>query len=70
MYRRSKFLELLLEIRQDMAREAGYEVDQFVQDLGVETGAQPAAVEDSGRLASEPQKTSEITKAASVSRKR
>lgn len=29
MYRRPKFLEVLLEIRQEMAREADYDVDLF-----------------------------------------
>ena len=33
MYRRSKFLELLLEIRREMAEEAGHDLDQFVQNL-------------------------------------
>jgi len=33
MYRRSKFLELLLEIRCEMAEEAGHDLDQFVQNL-------------------------------------
>ena len=31
MYRRSKFLEILLEIRQDMAHEADYDVDLFAE---------------------------------------
>jgi len=31
MYRRSKFLEVLLEIRQEMAREADYDVDLFAE---------------------------------------
>ena len=31
MYRRSKFLEVLLEIRQEMAREADYDVDFFAE---------------------------------------
>jgi hypothetical protein len=34
MYRRSKFLELLLEIRREMAEESGYDLDQFVQNIG------------------------------------
>ncbi len=29
MYRRPKFLEVLLEIRQEMSREADYDVDLF-----------------------------------------
>lgn len=31
MYRRPKFLEVLLEIRQEMARQADYDVDLFVE---------------------------------------
>ena len=31
MYRRPKFLEVLLEIRQEMAREADYDVDLFAE---------------------------------------
>jgi len=31
MYRRPKFLEVLLTIRQEMAREADYDVDLFTE---------------------------------------
>lgn len=31
MYRRPKFLEVLLEIRQEMSREADYDVDFFAE---------------------------------------
>ncbi len=31
MYRRPKFLEILLEIRRDMAHEADYDVDLFAE---------------------------------------
>ena len=31
MYRRSKFIEILLEIRGEMAREADYDVDLFAE---------------------------------------
>jgi len=31
MYRRPKFLEILLEIRQEMARAADYDVDLFAE---------------------------------------
>ncbi|MET0752300.1 MAG: hypothetical protein ABWZ66_02955 [Pyrinomonadaceae bacterium] len=31
MYRRPKFLEVLLKIRQDMSREADYDVDLFAE---------------------------------------
>ena len=33
MYRRSKFLEVLIQIRQEMAREADFDVDLFAQSL-------------------------------------
>ena len=31
MYRRPKFLELLIKIREEMAREADFDVDLFVE---------------------------------------
>ncbi len=31
MYRRPKFLEVLLEIRQEMARQSDYDVDLFAE---------------------------------------
>jgi hypothetical protein len=31
MYRRPKFLEVLLQIREEMAREADYDVDLFAE---------------------------------------
>ena len=31
MYRRSKFLEVLLEVRQQMARDADYDLDLFAE---------------------------------------
>lgn len=31
MYRRSKFIEILLDIRSEMAREADYDVDLFAE---------------------------------------
>ena len=40
MYRRPKFLELLLKIREEMAREADHDVDFFVEM--VRSGIQPA----------------------------
>jgi hypothetical protein len=40
MYRRPKFLEVLLKIREEMAREADYDVDFFVEM--VRHGMQPA----------------------------
>jgi hypothetical protein len=40
MYRRTKFLEVLLKIREEMARESDYDVDFFVEM--VRSGIQPA----------------------------
>jgi hypothetical protein len=40
MYRRPKFLEVLLKIREEMAREADYDVDFFVEM--VRSGMRPA----------------------------
>ncbi len=33
MYRRPKFLEILIEIRQEMARESDYDVDLFAEHI-------------------------------------
>ena len=33
MYRRPKFLEVLIEIRQEMAREADYDIDLFAEQV-------------------------------------
>lgn len=38
MYRRSKFLEVLIEIRQKMAREADFDTDLFVERIRSKTG--------------------------------
>ncbi|HEX2268139.1 MAG TPA: hypothetical protein VHH35_01315 [Pyrinomonadaceae bacterium] len=40
MYRRPKFLEVLHKIREDMSREADYDVDLFAEM--VRSGVQPA----------------------------
>lgn len=39
MYRRSKFLEILHEIREEMSREADYDVDLFAEM--VRSGVRP-----------------------------
>jgi hypothetical protein len=39
MYRRSKFLEILHQIREEMSREADYDMDLFTEML--RTGARP-----------------------------
>jgi hypothetical protein len=62
MYRRPKFLELLIEIRQEMAHEADYDVDLFVENVrhgsmpqqpkslaDPETSAAPASTGKRGR---------------------
>ena len=36
MYRRPKFLEVLLEIREEMSREADYDVDLFAEKARTE----------------------------------
>lgn len=62
MYRRSKFLEILHEIREQMSREADYDIDLFAEMVrsgarprhgkvryirGVPTAAPPSEVSDS-----------------------
>ena len=42
MYRRPKFLEILLEIRRDMAHEADYDVDLFAEIA--RSGKRPADI--------------------------
>ena len=44
MYRRPKFLEILLEIRREMALEADYDVDLFAEMA--RSGKRPATVKD------------------------
>jgi hypothetical protein len=39
VYRRSKFLEILIEIRQEMAREADFDTDLFAEQ--VRSGRRP-----------------------------
>ena len=38
MYRRPKFLEILIEIRQEMSREVDYDVDLFAEMIRSEKG--------------------------------
>lgn len=44
MYRRPKFLEILLDIRQEMAREADYDADLFAEIVRSGRPAGPAAI--------------------------
>jgi len=70
MYRRSKFLELLLEIRQEMAEEAGHDVDEFVEKLRDTSGSQTAKpVSDKAEPENIRLNGSEIRKAEVVGRK-
>lgn len=61
MYPRSKFQEILIEIRQEMAREADFDLDLFAEM--VRTGAGPAdpkrhsLVEEKGSNGDRPQGT-------------
>lgn len=47
MYRRPKFLEILDEVRQEMSREADYDVDLFAELLRNENNTKKYQVEDS-----------------------
>lgn len=52
MYRRPKFLEVVIEIRQSMAREADYDVDLFSEMLRNDSfparSDSPSMTEDAG----------------------
>ena len=62
MYRRPKFLEVLLEIRRQMALEADYDVDLFVEKARsghrpmVATEAVIDQIDRNGPLTDEPRK--------------
>jgi hypothetical protein len=68
MYRRPKFLELLLEIREEMAREADLDIDQFVQNLNREPRAEKA--KSAATAANARLNGSEMKKAVARGRKR
>jgi hypothetical protein len=57
MYRRPKFLEVLIEIREEMAREADYDTDLFTELVRASASAGPhtvnsaSAAEESGEPA-------------------
>ena len=61
MYRRPKFLEILLEIREEMSREADYDVDLFAET--VRSGAAPKRKKlyDLSKTDSLPSKTEIVT---------
>jgi len=58
MYRRPKFLEVLLEIRQEMARLADYDVDLFAEMVrsgnGIKGGATYKLIEPEDENRTEP----------------
>lgn len=60
MYRRPKFLEVLLEIRREMALEADYDVDLFAEIARSGIRAPKVKVSTADRTNSDPGKESEI----------
>ena len=62
MYRRPKFLEVLLKIREEMAREADYDVDFFTEMI--RSGIEPAT--DVRYVVGEPKEVSENGAQANV----
>lgn len=50
MYRRSKFNEILLEIRQEMSAEADFDVDIFTESI--RTGSRSVSAADRKKLRS------------------
>ena len=50
MYRRSKFNEILLDIRQEMSAEVDFDVDIFTESI--RTGSRSVAVADRKKLRS------------------
>lgn len=63
MYPRSKFQEVLLEIRQEMAREADFDVDLFAEIVRTGSGPQDARIHS---LTDQP--SGERTRSAAVKR--
>jgi len=55
MYRRPKFLEVLLEIRQEMAREAGYDLALFTEIVRTGDAAAQKPPRPSSRMMAEPE---------------
>ena len=61
MYRRSKFLEVLIEIRQEMAREADFDTDLFAEIIrsGHKAEGQTAySIAETAKQAASNEKTS------------
>ena len=53
MYRRPKFLEVLLEIRREMAHEADYDVDLFAEM--VRSGRKPTQIKLHSLVTNDPE---------------
>lgn len=58
MYPRSKFQEVLIEIRQEMAREADFDVDLFAEIVRSGSGPRDANIHSLGEHASAQTKNS------------
>lgn len=61
MYRRPKFLEILLEIREEMSREADYDVDLFAEIVRSGASAKRKKSYDLSKTDSLPPKTEIVT---------
>lgn len=61
MYRRPKFLEILLEIREEMSREADYDVDLFAEIVRSDANPKPKKSYNLSKTDSLPPKTEIIT---------
>ncbi len=61
MYRRPKFLEILLEIREEMSREADYDVDLFAELVRSDSVPKRKKMFDLSKTESLPPKTEIVT---------
>lgn len=61
MYRRPKFLEILLEIREEMSREADYDVDLFAEIVRSGAASKRKKIYDLSKTDSLPPKTEVVT---------
>ena len=68
MYRRPKFLEILLEIRREMAHEADYDVDLFAEM--VRSGHRPANLATHSVSSAEPETNNDQSLERSQTRER
>lgn len=62
MYRRPKFLEALLEIRREMALEADYDVDLFVETARGKNGSENGTQLTEFSIVDEPIQLAKIKK--------